>query len=155
MAFSRRLVEFVSEHPSEVVAAIDALAEGEWVNIEPFVDQHELDALRERTPHPLVRMFAKAGAPIPLATVMRTKQGYSLGLEHGHGARVLPVLRERGAVLPAGWVVKQDHPRRGVVIEADHDADIADALGWLLGAARTLSAVAIGDQWTALVFTTS
>jgi hypothetical protein len=151
VAIDRRLLEFSDDDLADVVAALHELREGGWVNIEPYVDQAELDDLRARTPHPLVRAFQKAGAPIPLGTIARTGQGLSIGLEHGHGARALPFLREHGTGQPEDWKLKQDHPRRGLVFEAPATTDLQAAVRWILCAAKLLGSVRIGREWTALV----
>ncbi len=153
MAIDRRLIEFSDDDLGDVVAAVRALRDGEWVNLEPYVDRAELDDLRARSPHPLVRMFMKAGAPIPLATIARTGDVLSIGLEHPHAARAVPYLREHAAAPPPGWTCKQDHPRRGLVFEAPTSVDVATVVGWLLRAGKLLGAVRVGREWTALVQT--
>lgn len=152
-AIERRLIEFADDDTAEVVAALSALRDGEWVNIEPFVHERDLDELRERTPHPLVRMFMKAGAPIPLGTIIRHDAVWSIGLEHPHAARAIPHLRAQGVPTPAAWKVKQDHPRRGIVLEVAVGAPPAEFITWIVGAGRVLGGVPIGREWTALVCT--
>ena len=151
MAIERRLVEFSDDDLDEVVAAVAAVADGEWINIEPYVDQAELDELRARTPSALVRVFSKAGAPIPLGTIARRGAVLSIGLEHPHAARAVPYLREHEAAPPSGWKLKQDHARRGLVFEAPVGTDPAEVVRWILRAGKLLGAVRIGREWTALV----
>jgi hypothetical protein len=151
VAIDRRLLEFSDDDLAEVVSALHELREGDWVNIEPYIDQADLDDLRARSPHPLVRAFQKAGAPIPLGTIARTAHGLSIGLEHSHGARALPFLREHEAGKPADWKLKQDHPRRGMVFEVPATTDLDAAVRWILRAAKLLASVRVGREWTALV----
>jgi len=153
VAIEKRLLEFTDDDPAEVVAAVGGLRDGEWVNIEPYVDEHDLEELRERTPHPLVRMFMKAGAPIPLGTIMRTGTVLSIGLEHPHAARAIPYLRDSGVSTPREWKTKQDHPRRGIVLEVATTTAPEELIAWIIGAGRVLGAVPIGRRWTALVCT--
>ena len=156
MAIERNLLEVDLGDPAsvdEVVAALAHLGDGAWCNLEPFVDQADLDDLRARSPHPLLRMFMKAGAPIPLATVMRDGASVSIGLEHSHAARAIPYLREHEAAPPREWKVKQDHVRRGIVLAAPPDVAPRAVLDWIVGAARLLGGVPVGNRWTALVCT--
>ena len=79
MAIEKRLIEFTDDDLDEVVTAVRDLRDGEWLNIEPYLREEDLDELRDRIPHPLVRMFQKAGAPIPLGTLARTGAVLSVG----------------------------------------------------------------------------
>ncbi len=151
MAIQRHLVEFRTDDPGEVLAALDALQPGEWCNLEPFVAADDLDELRARTPHPLLRMFMKAGAPIPLGTVMLDGDTLSVGLEHSHAARAIPYLREHGVDTPRAWKVKQDHARRGIVLAVPVGTPRREILDWVVAAAGLLSSVPVGAQWTALL----
>lgn len=156
MAVDRNLLEVDLGDPSSVDDVLDALAnlaDGAWCNLEPFVEQADLDDLRARTPHPLLRMFMKAGAPIPLGTVMREGATVSIGLEHSHAAKAIPFLREHGAAPPREWRVKQDHARRGLVLAAPADVAPGAVLDWIVAAARLLGNVPVGTRWTALVCT--
>jgi hypothetical protein len=153
VAIERRLVEFSDDDLDEVVAAVRALRDGEWINVEPYVDQADLDELRARTPSALVRIFSKAGGPIPLGTIARTGSVLSVGLEHPYAARAIPFLREHDVAPPAEWKLKQDHARRGLVFEAPADTDPQALLRWILRAGKLLGTVRIGREWTALVCT--
>lgn len=156
MAIARNLIEFDTDDDASLGAVLDALAalrEGEWCNLEPFVQQADLEDLRARTPHPLLRMFMKAGAPIPLGTVMRDGATWSVGLEHSHAARAVPYLREHDAAPPREWKVKQDHARRGIVLAVPGDVAPAAIVAWVTAAGRLLGGVPVGVHWTALVCT--
>jgi hypothetical protein len=98
-------------------------------------------------------MFQKAGAPIPLGTIARTGAVLSVGLEHPHAARAIPFLRDNGVVTPREWKIKQDHPRRGIVLEVASDVAPVALVQWILGSARLLSKARIDRNWTALVST--
>ena len=153
MAIEKRLIEFTDDDLEEVADAVRVLRDGEWLNIEPFVSEEDLDELHHRIPHPLVRMFQKAGAPIPLGTLARTGAVLSVGLEHPHAARAIPFLRDNGVVTPREWKIKQDHPRRGIVLEVAADTSPVTLITWIVDAARLLSAARIERSWTALVST--
>ena len=153
MAIEKRLIEFTDDDLEEVADAVRVLRDGEWLNIEPFISEEDLDELHRSIPHPLVRMFQKAGAPIPLGTLARTGAVLSVGLEHPHAARAIPFLRDNGVVTPREWKVKQDHPRRGIVLEVAADTSPAVLITWIVDAGRLLSAARIDRHWTALVST--
>ena len=153
MAIEKRLIEFTDDDLDEVVTAVRDLRDGEWLNIEPYLREEDLHELRDRIPHPLVRMFQKAGAPIPLGTLARTGAVLSVGLEHPHAAKAIPYLRDNGVLTPREWKIKQDHPRRGIVLEVAADTAPVMLITWIVDAARLLSAARIERSWTALVST--
>jgi hypothetical protein len=153
VAIEKRLIEFTDDELGDVADAVAALRDGEWCNIEPYLDQDDLDELRNRIPHPLVRMFQKAGAPIPLGTIARTGGVLSVGLEHPHAAKAIVFLRDNGVATPREWKIKQDHPRRGIVLEVAAATPPTELLTWLTRAGRMLSSARIGREWTALVST--
>lgn len=151
MAIHRDLIEFDRAGCDEVLDRLESLPDGAWINIEPVVDDDDLEDLRTRTPHPLLRVFSAKGRPIPFATVVAASDGLSIGLEHGAGARVVPELRERGIQAPGSWRQEQDHPRRGVVYVAPRDERPEVILRWILDAATELAGVPIHGRWSAVV----
>jgi hypothetical protein len=64
----------------------------------------------------------------------------------------MPLLAERGHPVPDGWVVVQDQVRKGLVVTLPDGVAPADALDWLLRAARLLSTVPLTGQWRAAVY---
>jgi hypothetical protein len=155
LAVSRRLIEFSRFETDEVDEALARMPDGAWVNIEPIVEQDDLDDLRERTPHPLLRIFSAKGAPIPFGTVVAQQDGLAVGLEHSRGRRVLPELRELNIVAPESWRQQQDHAKRGVVYLAPRDEDPKVVVAWICAAATALTAVPIRGNWSAMVATPS
>jgi hypothetical protein len=153
MAVSRRLIEFQRFDTEEVEVALAELPDGAWMNIEPFVDEADLEALRERTPHPLLRMFSAKGRPIPFGTIVAQQDGLAVGLEHSRGRQVLPELHELNITPPASWRKQQDNAKRGVVYLAPRDESPKALLGWILAAATALTDVPIRGAWTAVVAT--
>ena len=57
--------------------------------------------------------------------------------------------------VPTGWRVRQDHPRRGLVIMVPAEQDHDSTLSWLLRAGAALSAVPLTGAWRAAVFVNS
>src|SRR5829696_2337200 len=153
MAVSRRLIEFQRSETEEVEEALAGLPDGSWVNIEPIIEKADLDDLRDRTPHPLLRVFSAKGAPIPFGTVVAQPDGLAVGLEHSRGRRVLAELRELGIVAPSSWKQQQDHAKRGVVYLAPRDEAPKVVIDWILDAASALTEVPIRGDWSAVVAT--
>jgi hypothetical protein len=148
-----RVVTFEESDLGPVLAHLEGLhREGRgWVNVRPDVD----------APPPsrgLSLVFSARGPAVPLGTWVApapTRRGErgpaTIGLEHGLGAKAMPHLRAAGLEPPAGWRVRQDHVRRGLVVEVD-DATAPDAaLRWLLAAARSLCRLPLGQAWVASV----
>ena len=75
-----------------------------------------------------------------------------LGLEHAAGPKAVRYLETAGLNLPAGWLVRQDNPKRGLVLAVSLDTGAADVVGWLLRAAELLSRVPLGNAWLAEVW---
>jgi hypothetical protein len=153
MAVTRRLIEFERQDTSEVEAALASLPDGGWVNIEPIVDDDDLEDLRARTPHPLLRIFSAKGRPIPFGTVVAQHDALAVGLEHARGQRVVAELRELGIPEPAGWRRQQDHAKRGMVYLAPRHELPSVVLGWILAAETALTSVPIRGRWSAMIAT--
>ena len=75
-----------------------------------------------------------------------------IGLQHPAGTRAKSLLAELGHPVPDGWVVVQDHVRKGLVVSLPGDVPAAEALAWVLRAARLLSTVPLTGQWRAAVY---
>jgi hypothetical protein len=54
--------------------------------------------------------------------------------------------------VPAGWVVRQDHARRGLLVQTPADASDTDILTWSIRAGDALSRVDMTGQWRAVVY---
>ena len=74
-----------------------------------------------------------------------------LGIEHPAARRALPLLADRGHVLPSGWVRTQDHPYRGLVVVLPPDADDEAVISWALTALIELCGPDRPTLWTARV----
>jgi hypothetical protein len=147
VAVERRLVEFEPDDTAEAEAIVAAVCRGEgWVNIEPVLDTDEVEALQRSQPSALVRLFSGKGRPLPFASLVpgdaakagRPPNPLQLGLEHPAGPRAVATLRERGVVLPEGWAVRQDHPKRGLVLDVPPAESPERILAWVLAAAVVL-----------------
>lgn len=153
MAVTRELIEFDRGSTDEVVARLAALPEGAWVNLEPVLPEEDLEEIRARAPHALVRLFSAKGRRIPFGTVVVQRDTLSVGLEHGVGARVVPMLREQGIHAPRTWRQQQDHAKRGVVFAVPRDEDPSVIVAWILDAAAAVAEIPLRGVWSAMIAT--
>lgn len=113
-----------------------------WINLEPALDPDD-------APPPasgFFGLFSGRGPEVPLATwtppsAPRRGRGEPpmVGLQHPAGAKARARLAELGRPVPEGWVVLQDHARKGLVVAVPPTAANTEVLRWLLGAAAALS----------------
>lgn len=155
-----RYVEFEPDRVAEVVAAMEAAAErgGGWVNFEPAVEVDDVAAAGSST----FALFSGRGPVVPLGTWTPAKPSKSpgrgrpepamLGLQHPAGSRAKPLLAQMGHPVPDGWVVMQDHVRKGLVLALPESAGAGEGLAWLLRAARLLSTIPLTGGWRAAVY---
>lgn len=141
------LFTFRRSRPDELVDAVAGLwaRRRGWVNCTP-------DTAGEPPPAPsgLGRWFGARGPAAPFATVVASARGpHQLGIEHAAGPKAVAALREAGLPLPAGWTVRQDHPRRGLVLDVPDGAAPDAVVEFLLAACSSLTAVSLADRWTA------
>ena len=155
----KTFIEFRRSDPSEVIDAIEALAErrdGSWVNIEAIIDEIDLDEIK--APNPLLRLFSSQGPMIPFGTyIAATDKGErrvppQVGLQHGAGQKAMLQLAELGVRPRDGWVVLDDSPKRGMVFRVPDDDPVGDVVEWILVAATALSQVRIREHWSAVTF---
>lgn len=126
-----------------------------WVNFEPAVEAEDIAAAGSGT----FALFSGRGPVVPLATWTPAttqrrgrREPAMIGLQHPAGSKARPMLAELGHPVPDGWIVVQDHVRKGLVVTLPEGVAAADALGWVLRAARLLSTVPLTGQWRAAVY---
>jgi hypothetical protein len=150
-------LEFQPDRVDDVVAAMEAVdgAGASWVNFEPAVDAEDVAAAGSAT----FALFSGRGPIVPLATWTPAKaqrrgrrEPAMIGLQHPAGSRAKPLLAELGHPVPDGWIVVQDHVRKGLVLSLPEGVAPADALGWLLRAARLLSSIPLAGGWRAAIY---
>jgi hypothetical protein len=138
---------------------MDALAtnrgtRGGWINFHPLID----DDTEVPEGSSLFGIFSASGPAVPICTWMPGKwrgdqrDPASIGVQHAAGPRAVARLGSCGVEVPTGWRVRQDHPRRGlvIVVPADQDDDII--LSWLLRAGAALCPVPLTGTWRADIF---
>jgi len=153
--FTVEHVRFAQEDPAALVRrATDlAAAHAGWITMRP-----EVRETRETEP---VGMFAALLSDrrfeIPLCSWVvgpLTRKGprpFALGVQHSTGTHAVGRLADRGVNVAAGWRTVQDHPRRGLVVEAPLTCPEGDMISWLLRAGSVLSQLEVTGRWDAEV----
>lgn len=155
---SRRQTKTIEFTPPDIggvgeeLAALRQAGEG-WLNLMPGV----VDDAVLNPPAGLFSFFGSRQAPVTMATVMPARRGKgavgtSVGLMHPTGAKAIARLAEAGVTVPAGWVVRQDHARRGVVLQTAPDSAPGDIVMWCVQAGTALCLVDMTGQWRAVVY---
>ena len=154
MAAPPEQIEFSHTDWSGLIERARALVAGGrgWVNLLPEVRDdpaREDEASRSW----LGGLFRGGGPMVPLGTwvVATRKEPATVGVAHGLRMKVVPRLVEHGITAPAGWVVLQDNPRRGLVVRPRPDAAPEDVLGWLMEAVDDLCPDQLTGHWLAEV----
>jgi hypothetical protein len=150
------VVEFRIDRPAAVVAILAEVvgAHAGWLNLQPDVHVEDVPD----TGSPFGRLLTAVGPPVPLGSWVPgapKRGGYertSLGLQHPGGKKAIWRLRDVGIVVPNGWKVLADHPRRGIVLSLPDDADPAEALDWMVRASVELTDIVLPDVWRAAVY---
>jgi hypothetical protein len=150
-------MEFSPGEPGEVLEIMGFLAvtgDG-WINFQPAVAAEDMPP----PPGELTQLFSARGPTVPLATWTPgqprrdgSRGREEVGIQHGTGRKARDHLADRGGAVPAGWPVRQDSPRRGLVVEVPDGVSHRDVLDWLMPAAAMLSEVALTGPWRAAVF---
>ena len=153
----KKTIEFT---PPDVNAVADSLrtlraAGSGWINLLPGIDEEASDL------HPRAGLFAFFGnnaAPVTMTTVMppkkdrRATEGLTIGVMHPTGGKAVARLAEAGVTLPDGWVVRQDHARRGLLVRTPVDVAEPDAIAWSVRAGTALCRAEMTGRWQAVVY---
>lgn len=156
MATVRELFEFTEDGCEPVEQWLEVAVDrgrGEWVNLEPVVDDESIEQLAVR--RGVAGWMSGRGSDLPFATIVaplreRKVVPASLGIQHGAGPRADQALRAAGIGAPAVWTRRQDHPRRGLVYELDPDTAPGDVLRFVFAAVRHLCPVPLDGRWSAV-----
>ena len=151
------MIEFTPDDIGAVVEQVGGLIErgAGWLNIEPIVGEVAMDEIRRSAAPAIVRVFSGRGGKIPFGTYVpgdRRKGNLGqVGLEHSAGPRAVQQLREAGVALPAGWRMRQDHGKRGIVCEVPRDEAPTTIVRWILDASNQLCEIDLTGWWTAVI----
>ncbi|MBT4186914.1 MAG: hypothetical protein HOE14_06845 [Gemmatimonadales bacterium] len=136
------------EHADLTASIRTALSSsGAWVNIEPVVD----DSARIEVPG-IFAWFSARGPQVPVGTFHSAGPDMpaSVGLDHGTGRDAGDRLTAGGVEAPGDWVLKQDHPKTGLVWELHPQRVDAEAVvTLLLEGTSLLCPLAVEGWWTA------
>jgi len=146
--------------PPEVAAVADALARlrvagSGWINLLPGIDE---DAAEPEPAAGLFAFFGNRAPPVTMATVMPPapkragREGVTVGLMHPTGPKAVARLAEAGVALPEGWVVRQDHARRGLLVRTPPDVADAEVISWAVRAGAALCRAPMTGRWRAVVY---
>lgn len=157
--YSRSVPEQI-EFTTDIVGSVSgrmgdlATAGRGWVNLLPEVVEDE----GATPPSAVASLFRATGPPVPMATWLTPRwlrdrlEPATVGVQHGAGPRALDRLADHGLAMPPGWVMVQDHTRRGLVVRVADDATPAEVLDWMMAAVRLLCPVPLTEHWLAEVY---
>lgn len=148
------LIFFDRSSPEEVVGRMRSLASDRtgWIVLDPEVVADDL----EHAPR-TGGLFSGRGPAVPELSWVPGRPGrrgtppVSVGVRHATGPKVVDRLAGYEHPVPAGWVVRDDSPKRGFVAELPDGVDQGDVLAWLLRAGEALTAVRLTGGWRASV----
>lgn len=154
---SRRKLEqlrFAQADPVELYqrgAGLAAAHDG-WVTLRPQVQETAQETVSTGV---FAALLTDQRFQVPLCSwvvgriTRRGPRPHSLGIQHSTGTKAVHRLEERGITIPKGWRAVQDHPRRGLVVEAPAESSAETMLQWLLRAGASLSSRPVTGWWTA------
>jgi hypothetical protein len=127
-----------------------------WINLLPGVDAEENE--QQTAPPGLFSLFSSRQPPVTECTLVpprpsrRDTEGVTVGVLHPTGAKAAARLSEAGVPVPRGWLVRQDHARRGLVLLTPHGERASDIIAWALRAGTALCRTEMTGQWQAVVY---
>lgn len=127
-----------------------------WINLLPGVETDEDET--QTVPPGLFSLFSNRQPPVTMCTLMpprparRATEGVTVGLMHPTGVKAVARLADDGIAMPSGWLVRQDHARRGLVVLAPHGAAETEIIDWALRAGRALCRKQMTGEWQAVVY---
>lgn len=149
-------VEFRPTEPASVLEAMATIADAGdgWINLLPGVDSDEAPprptgltaVLAPRTPGALMGTWA------PQTMTRRGLLGATIGLLHPAGRFAARQLASLGVPIPEGWTIRQDNPRRGLIVNARVDTPHDEVLSWIVAAGMALSTLTPSGYWRADIY---
>jgi hypothetical protein len=150
-------IEFLPPDDGEVAARLAQVTDAGdgWINLLPGVPEDSPDLI---PPSGLSAIFGSRQLPVTMTTLMPAKpdrkdrEGLTIGLMHPTGARAVARLAEAGIALPEGWVVRQDHARRGLLLRCPVGVDGDEVIEWCVRAGTELCRAEMTGRWQAVVY---
>ena len=154
---TNRTIEFTPPDVTAVAEQLQTLrdAGSGWINLMPGIDEEASDV------HPRAGLFAFFGnnaAPVTMTTLMppkkerRETEELTIGVMHPTGGKAVARLAEAGVLVPAGWVVRQDHARRGLLVQTPVVVSEEDVMDWSVRAGTALCRAEMTGRWRAVVY---
>jgi hypothetical protein len=152
-----RTIEFTPPDVAAVAEQLQTLrdAGSGWINLMPGIDEEASDV------HPRAGLFAFFGnnaAPVTMTTLMppkkerRETEGLTIGIMHPTGGKAVARLAEAGVLVPEGWVLRQDHARRGLLVQTPVVVSEEDVMDWSVRAGTALCRAEMTGRWRAVVY---
>ncbi|MFZ0664511.1 MAG: hypothetical protein WAM97_02065 [Acidimicrobiales bacterium] len=156
---ARRQVQQIEFRPGEGADVIDAMdtitdAGDGWINLLPGVDPDDAPP----PPTGLMAILSPRFAGVTMGTWAPKSQsrsgieGAKIGLLHTAGRFAARQLASFGIPVPEGWLIRQDNPRRGLILVASLDASNRDVLDWIVAAGTALCSLDTSGMWRADVY---
>jgi len=156
MARALQKLEFKPGEADAVLEAMETIsgaADG-WINLLPGVDSDNAPTqptglaalLSSRVPGAVMATWT------PETRTRRGLQGASIGLLHTAGRFAARQLAGLGTPVPEGWIVRQDNPRRGLIVVAALDAPNTEVLDWIIAAGTALCTLDTSGSWRADIY---
>lgn len=92
------------------------------------------------------------GTWAPQTQTRKGPQGATVGLLHPAGRFAARQLASLGAPVPDGWTIRQDNPRRGLIVTAPVDTPNEAVLNWIVAAGTALSTLTPTGYWRADIY---
>lgn len=146
-------VEFRSDDPTEIInyMTLISTARDGWINVLP-----EKDAEEGTGTLGFLTLFGGGSSGVTMFTWKPEpddQQGarhVTVGITHATGRRVAAQLVP--FTIPENWIVKQDHPQRGLVLSIPDREPHERVLDWALRTLADLSPFARAGTWRADVY---
>jgi hypothetical protein len=159
MARQHRQVEHIEFQPGgadDVLGAMETinLAEDGWVNILPGIETDD-------APPPSMgigALFSQRARGVVMGTwappkkASRGQKVNSIGILHAAGRFASRQLREIGTPVPEGWFIRQDNPKRGLIVEPPAGTPVAEMLNWMVAVLTAFSTLELTGSWRADAF---
>lgn len=151
--------EFEPESVATVIAwmgILDEAGDG-WMNLLPGLVDESTGATTELLSG-FSALLGKPATTSTMATYLPSKRGdqpgigATIGILHPLGGHGVDQLRAAGLAVSATWKVRQDHARRGIVLELPAGVPHAEIVSWLLEAGTKLCRDQLTGMWQAVVY---
>ncbi len=149
-------VIFTGDDLARVTGFMARLAKAEegWIN----VLAHTSDDDEQPTSLGFFKLLGGGSIGLTMCTWVpgtRSRRGPvrpSLGISHLAGRRAAALLHSLAIPVPEGWLIEQDHPRRGLVLRLPPEQSHEHVLVWSLQAVAALSPPGPIGRWRADVY---